>query len=79
MLLLHLSFVVVETFKFELDLLVFALIEFIGFVTVCDKSPLTLEFTLLVPLTAAADEALTFKIRAKLNSKITEHIAFRLI
>jgi hypothetical protein len=69
---------VVET-KFVLDLLLFALTEFIGFVTVGDKSLLTLEFTLLVPLTVAADEALTFKIRAKANSKITEHIAFRLI
>jgi hypothetical protein len=65
--------------KFVLVLLVFALTEFIGFVTVGDKSLLTLEFILLVPLTAAADEALTFKIRAKANSKITEHIAFRLI
>jgi hypothetical protein len=65
--------------KFVLVLLVFALTEFIGFVTVGDKSLLTLEFTLLVPLTAAADEALTFKIRAKANSKITEHTAFRLI
>jgi hypothetical protein len=58
---------------------VFALTEFIGFVTVGDKSLLTLEFRLLVPLTAAADETLTFKIRAKANSKITEQIAFRLI
>jgi hypothetical protein len=58
---------------------VFALTEFTGFVTVGDKSLLTLEFILLVPLTVAADEALTFKIRAKANSKITEHIAFRLI
>jgi hypothetical protein len=72
------GFVVVET-KFVLDLLVFALTEFVGFVTVGDKSLLTLEFILLVPLTVAADEALTFKIRAKVNSKITEHIAFRLI
>lgn len=72
------GFVVVET-KFVLDLLVFALIEFVGFVTVGDKSLLTLEFRLLVPLTGAADEALKFKIRAKANSKINEHIAFRLI
>jgi hypothetical protein len=72
------GFVVGET-KFVLDLLVFALIEFIGFVTVGDKSLLTLEFILLVPFTVAADEALTFKIRAKANSKITENIAFRLI
>jgi hypothetical protein len=70
--------IVVET-KFVLDLLVFALTEFTGFVTVGDKSLLTLEFILLVSLTVAADEALTFKIRAKANSKITEHIAFRLI
>jgi hypothetical protein len=72
------AFVVVET-KFVLDLLLFALIEFIEFATVGDKSLLTLEFILLVPLTAAAEETLIFKIRAKVNSKITEHIAFRLI
>jgi hypothetical protein len=65
--------------KFALGSLCIELIEFIGFVTVGDKSLLTLEFRLLVPLTAAADEALTFKIRAKANSKITEQIAFRLI
>jgi len=36
-------------------------------------------FKLLVSFVVAADDACTFKISAKANSNITEHIDFRLI